>query len=274
MNVDNTQITLIPLEEIKKGVNLQNIRKSVGDVTELADSIANDGLIHPVLVMQAEDEDGVLVFELVAGSRRIAAIEYIRNTRDDEFMDDGIPTIEWTGTFKDACFANALENIDREDVDDVDIGEWLNDQVVSGVTKVELAKRLHRSQQWVGFRVLVHERASDNVKAALKEGIISFTAAYHLSKNMPDTDEQDKWIAAQRKREEKISVESTTNATKPNKTQTPGKKARKRVLARAETIQEDAGSEIARGMAIGLRWVEGLLTDAEIDEALDVEESK
>ncbi len=264
----------IPIEDIKVGVSIQNIRTQVDDrsIKELADSIHLQGLMCPIVVMESENENGDPITELVAGERRLRAIQLVRNNRDSSFMEE-IPCVQYEGTVHDAIFVNASENIDREQVDDVDISRWLFERAEEGITQSELAQRLHRSTQWVSFRVTFHARACAEVKMALREGLISFSAAYELSKNLSEED-QKKWIEKARRLNQKISVEAAKNASNEDKVKKPGKRARDKALSRCDKIADDKGSELARGAALTLRWVEGVLSTEDFDGMLEFEEQK
>ena len=67
------QIVELPVEEIRVGVNIKNIRTTIDEkgILELAQSIHADGQLVPIVVMIAEDEDGSPICELVCGARRL-----------------------------------------------------------------------------------------------------------------------------------------------------------------------------------------------------------
>lgn len=111
-----TQATLgrtmeITLSEIKIG---NRIRKEVGDIDALADSIMEVGLLHPIVVSEKN--------ELIAGWRRIEAYKKIGFER--------IPvTVVGMG---DLTRAEIHENIERKDftpTEMVAVDEWLRPQV-------------------------------------------------------------------------------------------------------------------------------------------------
>jgi ParB family chromosome partitioning protein len=268
-NVEN-QIAEVPVDEIRTGI-LKNIRTHFDPegIQQLADSIYNDGLLNPLTIAQTEDKDGNQVLALVAGERRLRAIQWIRSNLDDTFMEDGVPCFNWTGTFADACYANATENIEREAVDEVDTSLWLFEQHQAGNAQTKLAKRLHKPLQWVNFRILFHERSCQELKDLLRNGLITFTAAYELSKNL-DEDEQKKRVKRAIKFNEKITVEQAKNAADPNKTTRPSKKMREVYLARLEKLASENDAPLARGAANSLRWVDGLLSNEEMEEFLDM----
>lgn len=269
---DTDTIIKVDVDAIKTDVQLKNIRTIFDEekIVELAESIYNDGLMVPLLVMDSFDSNNNDITELVAGARRLRAIKYIRNSIEASFMDDGIPCIQFEGSHSDAVFASAEENIAREEVDDVDISSWVADRIAEGITQTEIAERLHKSLQYVSFRAMFHQRAADELKQFLREGEISFTGAYELSKNLGEAD-QIKYIEKYKDLGRKISLADARVAGKKNKSTKPGQKAKDRMLAKATVISEDKGSEIAHGMVLALSWVDGLITTEEFQDALDHE---
>ena len=271
---DMDQILKIPEQDIHTDVQLKNIRTWFDDdkIKELADSIYNEGLMSPLLIMDSYDEQNNEITELVAGARRLKAIRHIRNTQDATFMDEGVPCIQFEGSLHDAVFASAEENIAREEVDEVDISQWIFDRVNDGVTQTEVSNRIHKSLQYVSFRYQFHTRASDELKQFLRDGEISFTGAYELSKNLGEQD-QLKYISKFKQLGQKISLADARVAGSSEKSPRPGKKKRDKMLARVTTCADDKGSEIAQGMDLALSWVDGLLSDEEMQNAVENEEN-
>lgn len=273
MSLFDNQTVSIPADQIVVGLNIKNIRTVFPHegMEQLADSIRRDGLMQPLVIMESEDENGDPVNELIAGERRLRAIKMIR-AQDPDFMDSGVPCIMFEGNIHEAKYMNAVENVERENIDDVDLSAWVYGRVAEGVTQTEVGERLHRSTSWVNFRIVFHERAADDVKAAVREGLISFSAAYQLAKNLSQA-EQIKWIEKARKLNEKISVESAANAGDPDKSKKPSAAARKKMLKRADDLEAN-GSLLGRGVSLALRWVDGYLEDEEMSEMIAFEEEK
>jgi len=263
-NYDPT-ILEVPLDAIQVGISFRNIRRTFDDVSvkNLAENIHQHGLMNPLVVMQSEDETGRSFIELVAGERRLRALRYITHNLDEEFMAAGIPCVQYVGTIVDAKYANASENIDREDVDDVDVAAWLWDRVQEGISQTELAERLHRSPQWVNFRVTFHERACDELKTAVKEKILGFSAAYELAKNLTQ-EEQKKRILKARKFNEKITLEEAQRAGDEEKSPRPAKKAIDKMLAKSEKEH----TLFHNGVSYALRWVLGATSEEELTQMM------
>ena len=276
MSLFDNQTVSIPADQIVVGLNIKNIRTVFPHegMEQLADSIRRDGLMQPLVIMESEDENGDPVNELIAGERRLRAIKMIR-AQDPDFMDSGVPCIMFEGNIHEAKYMNAVENVERENIDDVDLSAWVYGRVAEGVTQTEVGERLHRSTSWVNFRIVFHERAADDVKAAVREGLISFSAAYQLAKNLSQA-EQIKWIEKARKLGEKITVDSASSGDEGSEfwaSKKPSKKARNKMLVRADALAE-TGNDIGRGMAIVLRWVDGHLDSEEMEEMVSFEENK
>lgn len=271
------QIAYVPAGDIRTGVTIRNIRTVFDEdsIRELADSIYNQGLMSPLVIQEVEDSDGNTVTELVGGERRLRAIRFIQENLDGDFMsgadgdEDYVPCITYVGDLKGASFVNAVENIIREEVDDVDVSAWIFEKTQEGISQTEIAENIKKPLQWVNFRHLFHERSCQELKDLLREGLISFTAAYELSKNV-DQDEQKKRVKKARNFNEKISIEEARNAGDPNKTAKPSKKQRDLIRARLEGLAEADGRSAFQGAALSLRWVDGLITDEEMEEFLEM----
>jgi ParB/RepB/Spo0J family partition protein len=276
----DTQITEILSAEIKANVHIKNIRTVFhhDGIQQLAESIQRDGLMQPIVVMPAEDDEGNNITELVAGERRLRAIRLIQE-RDPDFMSGGVPCVYFEGSLHDAKYLNAVENVERENIDDVDLAAWVYRRVTfENVSQTELAEKIHRSASWVNFRIVFHEKATDAVKAAVRDGTLSFTAAYHMAKNMSQ-EEQIKWIEKARKLGEKIKVENVTagddgdGESFPTGNKKPGKKKLLKMLARADKLA-DSGNELARGMSFSIRWFLGDFPTEDMEDLMLSEESK
>lgn len=275
MSLFSTDTIAIAADDIVVGNNIKNIRTffNTDHMNELRESIQLEGLMQPLVVMPIEDENGNEVFELVAGERRLRAIKMIRED-DPDFFKEGVPCVTFEGTLDSAKYINAIENVERENIDDIDLAAWIYQRCeIEGVSQTDLAQRMHKSAAWVNFRVTFHTKATDVLKEAVRTGLVSFSAAYHLAKNMSQ-EEQIDWINKAKKLNEKISVEQAENSgSSTPRVKRPGKGSRERMLKRTDDLA-DKGNELGRGMALMLRWVDGLLPDEEVQEMVAFEEQK
>lgn len=273
-DLNNNQTLMIPIDEIQAGVNIKNIRTTFDDesVKTLAEGIFRDGLLNPIIVMQTQDANGDAIVELVAGARRLRAVQYILEVFDPAWNDGEVKCTMFVGTVEDACFLNGIENIEREEIDGADLCEWLLRQVEEyGHSQDELATRLHRSASWVSSKVTVARQGSESLMKALREGLLSVSAAYELAKSMTK-EEQDKRIAQARKNAEKlITTEAAKNETDVEHVKKPSKKKLANLLAKAEQASANPKKRNAHGIAMGLRYVAGLATESEVIEAMNWE---
>lgn len=290
------ETVLIHIDDIVVGRNIENIRKHMikGSIEELAQSIYEDGLLQAIIVMDTEDPDsGDEITELVAGSRRLRAIRHILENIDSDWTCDTenaepgmIKASQYTGTLEDAEMLNGVENIEREEVDEVDTAAWLYRMVEeNGWVQADLAKKLKKSGTWVSSRITLHKRGSDLLKKAMRHdflataddpkggALMAFSTAYHLAKNL-SKEEQDKRINKAIKDKDKIiSLEEAERAGDDDKTKRPSKKSREKVRGTAEGLASTNAEKFinARGVAMALRWVDGLLTEEEILEVIQWE---
>lgn len=291
-NALDQENVLIAVDDIAVGRNITNIRQhhTAGSLKELAESIYKHGLMQALIVMDVEDPDtGEEITELVAGSRRLKAIKMILSDIDEDWTcaEDGTPAmvkvVQFSGTLEGAEMLNGIENLEREDVDDVDTAAWLHRQVsMNGMTQTQLSQELNKSPSWVSSRITVHKHGSDLLKKAMRPdflatkdnprggALISFSTAYQLAKNLSQEEQDERIKKAIQQNEKLISHEEAEAAGDPNKSPRPSKKKRETMRSKAEDLAaKDAKKYIhARGAALALRWVDGLLTDDEMEEIL------
>ena len=257
--IDNHNICLVPEHEIHTSVQVKNIRQYFDEdkIRLLANDIYEHGLLYPLTIMDSFDNNNNELTELVTGARRLRAIRLIINEMDPDFMDDGVPCLQFEGTHHQAVFCNAKENITQSSLNDVEVSQWIYERSEDGVAHVEIAQYIGQSPQWVSFRYNFHVRAAEEVKQALVQGLLGFTTAYELSKNLGEA-EQIKFVNKAISQNERISLDEARVAGK-SKSIKPSKKLKDAMLSRAMVAAEDRGSEIAKGIESALKWVEGLL---------------
>ena len=207
MPVDPQSVTL-PITDIVVGANIKNIRTVFDEaaIKELAQSIYAEGLLVPLLITESEDAAGAEIFELVAGARRLRAIQYLLTEIDPDWSCSGeaeeVRCSVYAGSIEDAAVLTGVENIEREEVDDVDIGDWLHSMIEeNGWTQADLGKKMKKSSGWISSHVTFAERASDELKKALREKVLRFSTACELAKTLSHED-QDKRVSRARQRGE------------------------------------------------------------------------
>lgn len=174
-----TTIVLVPVDDLVPDPN--NIRKSVGDITELARSIAAVGVIEPCLVMPIEAEPGR--YRLVAGHRRhVAAVQagiaelpcLVRELSEAEVVE-----------------CQLVENLQRSGLSALEeAGAYLR-LCGLGFSARRLAKRVGRSERHVRERLALLE-LPEPAQQAIEKGAISLAEAKVLVvvKDHPDVIEE------------------------------------------------------------------------------------
>src|SRR5919202_2340371 len=126
-------------------------RRKLGDVTQLAESIDAYGLLQPLVVREVGD-----AYELIAGHRRLAAIQHLRGldaARRQSWRQ--VPVIVLTADDERALLLAGQENLQREDLSARDQALYLEVYVrkYGGVRKA--AEVLKLSHTYVGQRCRV-----------------------------------------------------------------------------------------------------------------------
>lgn len=125
-------------------------------VDEIANSIAEKGVINPPIVREGKDGK----YELVAGFTRVAAIEKLGGKDAD--ITARLMSFE---SEEDAMMVNALENTARNDLLRYDLAKLVHKLVTkTGLQQARVAKNLGISQPWVAQLNKVWEGLSNPVK--------------------------------------------------------------------------------------------------------------
>lgn len=129
---------------------------------ELAASVAQDGIIEPIIVRQWDDTpEG---FIIIAGHRRYEAAK-LAGLHE-------VPTILRDVSEEGAQQLQLIENIQREDLDLADTAAALRLLADQYGTAKEVAAILHKSKSWISKRLaLTSKRFSADVRALLDEKV-------------------------------------------------------------------------------------------------------
>ncbi len=174
-----TTIVLVPVDALVPDPH--NIRKSVGDVTELARSIAAVGVIEPCLVMPINGEPDR--FRLVAGHRRHAAAVQAGVA--------ALPCLVRELSEAEVVECQLVENLQRSGLTVLEeAGAYLR-LCGLGFSARRLAKRVGRSERHVRERLALLE-LPEPAQQAIDEGAISLAEAKVLVvvKDHPDVIEE------------------------------------------------------------------------------------
>lgn len=189
-------ILIVPIEEVAP--NPDNVRDDVGDVSELADSIRSEGILQPLVVVDAElwrhHHPGQTVngnYVIIIGHRRRAASEKAGLTHvsvivRNRYVTDAQRTV-----------AMLIENMQRVDLSPLEQARGLAALAAAKLSQREIAKQTGLSQAQVSKRLSLLKLTSRG-QQALADGRMSVDTALTLLR-LP-SDKQDAALdrAAQR----------------------------------------------------------------------------
>ena len=158
----------IPIEKII--TNQMQPRRDMGDLSELADSIKENGIIEPIIVRPKEGN-----FEIIAGERRFRAAK-------DAGMHE-IPCIEHDIPDNEALEMSIIENIQRKDLNVFEQAQSISSLAeIYGYTHEEIAKKIGKSRVTVSELVRVTDLPEEIKGKCLQLGINSKTFLLELTK--------------------------------------------------------------------------------------------
>ncbi|QCG77051.1 ParB-like nuclease domain protein [Gordonia phage Ewald] len=149
----------------------KNIRREVGDITSLADSIGAQGIQQPLVVAPNGKPDKYI---LIAGHRRLAAAKKLRLKT--------VPCIVDTANTDEADQIAAMlaENIERQDLTAVEEADGVALLLDLGLNQKQIASRTGMTSPRVRSRVKV-AKLSDDVKARLNEHEVTLADAVFIA---------------------------------------------------------------------------------------------
>jgi ParB/RepB/Spo0J family partition protein len=128
------QVIMIPLKNLV--VSKFNVRKEVGDISELIESVKSKGVLQPILVRSTAGGR----YEIIAGSRRFAAATEARLS--------SIPAIVRKMSDQEAVLESVSENVQRQNLSLVEIVSAYN-LVKDTITEEQFAKGIDKSKGWL-----------------------------------------------------------------------------------------------------------------------------
>ena len=148
-----------------------NVRRSLGDLSDLVESIRDVGVLTPVTVTPKASTAG---WWLVAGHRRTAAAE--------EVGLETVPALVHTAADRaERLLATLVENLQRLDLDPVEEAGGYRSLVDAGWSQAEVARRVRRSKGHVSRRLRILT-LPDTVQAMVTEGTVTVEHAYTLAR--------------------------------------------------------------------------------------------
>lgn len=139
----NKTFIKIPISQIRE---LDNVRLDYNAerIAELAESIKKDGLLNPLTVSAAkEDENGEPYYELIAGHCRLRAVKKLV----EEGMEYG--AVDCCIRRGDRSTLQLVENLQRQDLEQVEKEEAIYKMIESGLSLTEIARKISKSVSYV-----------------------------------------------------------------------------------------------------------------------------
>lgn len=158
----------IPINKIIP--NMLQPRKDMGDLTELAKSIKEKGIIEPIIVRTRDGK-----FEIIAGERRYKAAE-IAGLNE-------VPCIEHDVPDNEALEMAIIENLQRKDLNIFEAAFSLKSLAeIYGYTHEDIAHKIGKSRVTVSELLRITDIPADISKKCLELNITSKTFLLELAK--------------------------------------------------------------------------------------------
>lgn len=252
------------------------------EVDELfLNSIADNGIIEPLIVIKNKDDDK---YTICSGNRRFTAVNEVisRNIPLANGVNlDSLPCIVWNlPDYEDAdvdLLINA--NLHNRKKTDGEIAKELaikkeillkrksNGEKINGRIIDILAEQLEITAQQAKRLNAINIKATDEVKEAFSEGKISTDTAYQLSKASPD--EQNEILSKAEESGEKLTAKAVKEAlepeSSPEKISEPSPK-QPESEPKAQMIVEEKQSEANKSQIDVLEYENGTVTSSVTDE--------
>ena len=139
----NATFIKIPLAQIRETGNVRHEYDEDG-IKELAESIRNNGLMNPITVKPAqEDENGEKTYELIAGHRRLRAYKYLCEQGDD------FSIVECCIRTGNKLVLQIIENLQRADITPREKEDAIAQMLAENYSQADIARELSKPIQWV-----------------------------------------------------------------------------------------------------------------------------
>ena len=231
-------VEMVPLDQIDDNPEY-NARSSLGDLTDLVQSITAHGVKQPITVKKHRRRDG---WRLIAGFRRTAAAR--------EAGLGKIPVIiepQKTSAVQMALI-NVTENVQREELAPLDEAAAYADLIKKGLSMADLCKEMGKSRPYIEKRLALLQ-LSDVIREALTEKRIGVTAAVEIGRLPEDLHGKFVVVAeefAVTKLRDKVNkelakIEARAQPQIPTPDNVAAESARKRHEALVEEVQLEIG---------------------------------
>lgn len=164
-----------------------NVRKDMGDLDELMNSIVEIGLQQPLIVKK---ERGSETYLLIDGERRYRAIRRaIENGHDIPYVNVTL----FTGNEEDMVFTMITTGIGQKQFTNLEQAEAFKRLVKFGYDAKEIAKKVGKSLPHI-YNLLRVADAPKVIKNHIQDGTISTGAYVQIAREVKDSAEQIKMV--------------------------------------------------------------------------------
>ncbi|QOP46817.1 ParB/RepB/Spo0J family partition protein [Sulfurimonas paralvinellae] len=169
--------TTVPITQLKTNPHQPRIELEQNAVIDLANSIAENGLLQPITVLENSDSTYTIVF----GHRRVAAYEYLNKK---EIEANILTSLE----DKDLVISPIIENLQRKDMEPLETAMALNKVLKMGIvrTQEQLSNSLGISQGRVSKLLSIlklSDELLDRIKDTQYKDVTVLAAINKISKN-------------------------------------------------------------------------------------------
>jgi len=162
-----------------------NIRKAIDEaaIVQLAETIKADGLLQAITVRHHPGKHDRYIVSY--GERRFRAVCLLK-----------FPTIAAVIDDKFDPYAQAIENLQREELDPLDIADWVQKRELAGDTRTMIAKRLGKPKSYISEIALLFKAPTAIREAFKTRRIPDIRTAYLLSRHhQEDPAATSAWLA-------------------------------------------------------------------------------
>jgi len=136
--------------DLKKIEVRENSRLDVGNISGLAKSINENGLLQPIVVKELKERNNGFEYQIVIGHRRFAAINKLKWKKVSAIVYQNIND-------KGMIIRNLVENLQTEDVSAAEVGRYYHKLMKDfGLSVSELSKELGLSESRIKTAIDVY----------------------------------------------------------------------------------------------------------------------
>src|SRR6202166_718375 len=159
----------MPVARIEPGRD--NIRKSFDEapVLQLAETIKTDGLLQAITVRRNPHKKDYFIISY--GERRFRAVCLLGHPTIAAVVDDNFDP-----------YRQAIENLQREELDPLDIGDWVEKREPAAASRTTIAKRLGKPKSYISEIALLIKAPPAIREAFRSRRIPDIRSAYLLAR--------------------------------------------------------------------------------------------